>query len=299
MKPHHLLLTTTLLLVPLWNASSQLIQLDFNDEWGEQSLENHGTLDLEFTFGGVGSGAQTPEFSTNIPPVNAGGWSSYQNLTDPTGANPHRQFIRARDDALEGLDNLVSVTLTGWFYFELEGTRPYYLLTRTAVVDDTNTGFLLYRSGSNERLVFQVGSMSGGLTFVGATPAEQWVFFAIVLDASKTEDNLQLYIGDGENLTLFDNRSLDLPEGHIGANEADLIFGNRQDLIQAWSGHLDNMRIYGSTLDSSGAITDTAMLHGIMTFDDAALIPEVSSISLIGFALMALLLRRPSRGLSQ
>lgn len=268
-----------------------LVELDFNNSDGDASLENRGSKSLTFEFSGVGAGSEKPSYSSTIPSVNAGGNSAFFNRVDPSGGNPSRQYING--GSVPELDNLVSLTLTGWLYYQpYESPAPGYIFNRRENSDDA-FGFFLYRNASG-KFVFRAGD-GGVAEFSAETPSEEWVFFAVTLDASSSTDNLKLYIGDGETLSLVHTRSYTLASGNIGSSTAQLWIGNDARRERAFSGYLDNLRIYGSTTDASGAIGNLSQLESIMTFNDASAIPEPATVSLLSTALLVFLRLRFQR----
>jgi hypothetical protein len=145
---------------------------------------------------------------------------------------------------------LLSLTLQGWFRAEGAGITD---LARLITKQAGNTGFLLLGTGGNLDLeINNVGTTSTGARYADAG---EWVFFAVTYDGTATSGNVRFYRGSRNNIViLLETRTLN--QGRALANSESITVGNSNGTFtRPFDGWLDNVRVFGSKLNSSGALT--------------------------------------------
>ncbi len=84
----------------------------------------------------------------------------------------------------------------------------------------------------------------------------EWVFFAVTYDGSLTENNVKFYAGTaGQAVELV--QTAGIAEGP--AEFADLYAGNIQGGNRPFAGWLDNLRLWGDSQGSGGAISEAEL----------------------------------------
>jgi hypothetical protein len=151
---------------------------------------------------------------------------------------------------VDAADDLLSLTLQGWFRAEGAGITD---LARLITKQAGNTGFLLLGTGGNLDLeINNVGTTSTGARYADAG---EWVFFAVTYDGTATSGNVRFYRGSRNNIViLLETRTLN--QGRALANSESITVGNSNGTFtRPFDGWLDNVRVFGSKLNSSGALT--------------------------------------------
>jgi hypothetical protein len=246
-----------------------LFQMDFNDADGNQSLTDRGTTGVTGAFNGTGT------YSTDVASVNGGGYSASFSGTNVDNAN---------FGDINALDGLSAFTMTAWVKSSTANSGGPSGGARIVSKRNASTGFeLYYHDSAPEGLEFVAnGSVTnGGGSFAG----QQWTWVAVTYDS--VAETATFYTGDGA--TLSAGHSVAFAKGAIAATTGDLLIGNYNTGTRPYSGLIDNVRIYDS-------VEDAASLTSIMTFDDAAAIPEPSSAALLlGLCGLTLTLQRRRR----
>lgn len=114
---------------------------------------------------------------------------------------------------------------------------------------NNKAGFYLLVSGgkAGARVLAQVND--GGASTTSAIPLGEWVFVAVTYDGTLSENNMKIYTtADASSLTLMGTYSM-----NAGAVlESKLAVKIGLSLV----GLFDNIRLYGSQTDSSGALAE-------------------------------------------
>ncbi|MES2310529.1 MAG: LamG-like jellyroll fold domain-containing protein [Verrucomicrobiota bacterium] len=204
---------------------------------------------------------------------------------------------------VNAVDGLVSFTLQGWY-----NTASFSSIGSNAKLFDKNTGgssgFSLRTSSSNT-LALQVNgtSVASGASSSYALQNE-WVFFAVTYDGtagSLASNNVHFYVGT-TSATASEVSAATLTTGISLANANSLILGNNSAAtgnvnIRPFDGYLDDMRIFGSTTNSTGSL-NLAQLESFRSLDILSPIPEPSTYFLLAIGGIGLTLflrtRRPS-----
>ncbi|EIP97842.1 PEP-CTERM putative exosortase interaction domain-containing protein [Opitutaceae bacterium TAV1] len=168
-----------------------------------------------------------------------------------------------------GAVTLQSFTVQGWYYGNSQPTGAARLLEFSGLqVMFSNNGLTMAFNGNT--LTVQAGD---GYDY---RPTENWVFFAISVDASVSTNNVKFYAG-----TVADEvapvATFSLTPAQIGTISSETLrIGNTSALDRPFDGLIDNMRIWNTALDE-------ATLRSVRTADlSFSTIPEPSSIGLFG-----------------
>jgi hypothetical protein len=94
---------------------------------------------------------------------------------------------------------------------------------------------------------------------------DAWTFFAVTYDGTVAADNVKFYVGDiisSMTLTLSSTQSISADA--VVNNAASRLYINRND--RSLHEYLDNMRVYGSKSDNSGALSEN-LLQDLLRWD--------------------------------
>ena len=226
-----------------------VFQMDFNDVAGNQSLVDRGTTGTTGSFGGGST------YSTDVAPVNTGGYSG--SFDGASGA--------ANFGDIDALDELSAFTMTAWVKSSTANSGGPSNSARIVSKRNASTGFELYYHDSDNELEFVAnGSVAnGGGSFAG----QQWTWIAVTYDGSTAT----FYTGDGTTLSAGDSAAL--AKGAFAATTGELLIGNYNTGTRTYSGLIDNVRIYKT-------VQDTASLQAIMQYNDAANAPQGPTVTL-------------------
>ncbi len=196
--------------------------------------------------------------------------------------------------------NLTSITLTGWFKTSVNpGTTRLF---DSIANDGANTGGInITLTGNTIGFSLSSGGSPGTITFptAGYTTSNAWTFFAVTYDASLSTNNVNFYTGTTANsVTLIGTLTL---AGNIlvAPNTAAATIGNRSpDLARHLNATVDDYRLFGSALDSTGALS-LSDLEGIRVSDTLNAVPEPSTYGVFVVALLGVAIAvRRRRGLA-
>jgi hypothetical protein len=253
------------------------------------NLENTGTLGGEGSFihpreethgyvwqnrpsFGVGLGGHP---NTGLDNTQVGGMGDYGQPAGETDAVREGGFFFPGT----GLRGLHSVTIAGWYKTE-EGT-PW--ASEAFMVGWPRGLDYRHQSGATAtRLRLNVPHTVAGVVvdrdqFSGPTPTGQtpwqqvtskWVFHAATFDG--TTGTMSFYYGyEDSDGVRHDVTRTDMGEGPMRNLTFHVAFGNSFFGIRPFKGHLDNIRIFGSATDGSGAL-NRGQLEAIWEADLAA-----------------------------
>jgi len=162
------------------------------------------------------------------------------------------------------LDELRSFTICGWL-------QPYEpLQLRARIVDGSNYGVWAQNAVAAKDLHLQVNT--SGIETAGDTfrDVSNWVFFAVVFDGTAAGDNMFIYRGTTRTAVQVVNQNA-RPETQVWQSDAPWLVGNDASGGFPFKGLLDNLRLYGSKTDGSGALS-AAEIEAIRVADGA--VPE-------------------------
>src|SRR6185295_18805700 len=84
-----------------------------------------------------------------------------------------------------------------------------------------------------------------------------WIFFTVTYDGTAAANNVRFYKGTRTNIVaLLETRTLN--QGRVLGNTQSITIGNANSdgsLMRPFDGWLDDMRVFGDKLNSSGALT--------------------------------------------
>lgn len=250
------------LLLALWtsiipDACGQIFSWDFNEGSGNAS-ENHGsagpaTLSLRnpegmpdsfFTADGGGASGQPGDRAFDLSSATGMG------ANDPTYQGP-AGIVPPSEPGLTALSGLTSFTITGWF-------KPASQLAGAARIVVTSL-FNLQTGGTN-RILLSLDDGSGKPVHLSSgenySYVDSWMFFAVTYDGSNVGDNVHFYIGIPSSGRLEPAGSGRIDSGPLGSVVGGLVVGNNSIKgIRPFQGLIDDLSIYGSPTDSSGALS--------------------------------------------
>jgi hypothetical protein len=243
------------------------------------------------------------------------GTSAYSNNVATRDSSPtgYGSLTATQSDAISGLQSL---TYSMWFKMPagapigVNSASPAVRQTSVRVFDSlggpvggaggfsliagSGTGSADFRLETVRSATRTFGAVNSATSF-GAT--DEWVFMAVTYDSTlaDTSSNVKFYIGSetspvtavattGTTLSFVDGEpvTVDSVPAFLGN------YGNDNSFNRAFIGLMDNVRIYGSTSDGSGAL-GLADLEALRVGD----VPEPTA--LLPLALTGLLLRRGRR----
>lgn len=277
---------------------------DFNSSDG-YTLVSSGTAEMNldmYTWTDRTQGAAA--FSNRLGGVGPSGAPgdrtlNLSNATQMGGSNSYGGgAVGGSLDTISGLDGAKSLTIAGWFNATQSPitTNAHLINTAAGSAAAGYTGFRLDGraggaleltiAGENGRVAFTSDSSYGA---VGS-----WIFFAVTFDNIGPGDSVvNFYIGgvDGEvalasstltgNVGDFKAGTRPLTIGNVAVNDGS--FGTNRP----FQGYMDNIGLWSSTEDSSGALT----IQQLENLRQQQVIPEpsVAACLLGAFALLACL----------
>jgi len=155
------------------------------------------------------------------------------------------------------LGAMTSFTVTGWFKAasQLDGAARIVEYS-----DPTVAGFMIFANGPG-MLTLSVNQQQAGIprqsaNILGEGGDGQWMFFAVTYDGSKTNANAIFYGGTTTSEPQIITTQ-DLNVGPIAklSRHGWLTIGNNNDGIRPFHGMLDDIAIYASASDGSGALS--------------------------------------------
>jgi len=162
----------------------------------------------------------------------------------------------------DALDEFQSFTLMGWYNVQqpvaFSGAPRIMANSNTSVGAAGGAGFSLRSNGGDFTLEVDGANVLSSTTApsgVAFDVANTWVFIAVTYDGTQTANNVMFYGGDTDTpvTATFSTRTLN--QGTVDAETGPLIIGNRAALNRPLDAFFDNIRIFGSKTDASGALT--------------------------------------------
>lgn len=296
---------TTVFLLGLASATAQIVNYGFDDPTytfptatqpgsGSVSTGSDTTaVGFQNAFAGFPRGdGQTNGFSGSSTFFVQNGVSggsadySFRPDTDTMGGSSTpgaAQSMARTTAAVSSLNSLQSFTISGWL--QTAGTTQLGNFARVLDNYDGSNGFRLRNNNTNGvlELTVQTSSFSSNAVY---TATESWFFFAVTYDA--ITDAAAFYIGDTATaVSLVNSGSIVLAGSDTGVNTDNLAIGNTAGGGRPFDGFLDNIAVYGSTTDGTGALS-LSELEAVR----AAAVPEPTSAALMLGAISLLALRR-------
>ncbi len=250
--------------------AAPILQMDFNDAAGNQSLENRGTWNVTGTFGGNAA------YTTDAAPPNTGGFAC--SFDGSTGG--------AQFGDLNGLDGKNTATMTAWVNLDSSPSDTRRIVSNQDNTDSSREGIeLAITSGNNLQVIRGLnGGNDDQVTSTASISQDTWTFVAAVFSNGKDVD---FYTSTtAGSVGTADSDSMTATNA-IQASTEDFYIGRRPDSDErVFPGLIDNVRIYDTALTQ-------AELNTISSFNDP--IPEPASGLLLLLGLTALLPRRGRR----
>ncbi len=237
------------------------------------------------------SNAQTNLYTASGTGVTglAGDYAFNSNATGMgyAGSGGYLSVSNISAGAINGLD---SFTLTGWF--NTESSTEINNSARLFDFTSGNNGFLLDASAAGTLSLNVDGTSVGASSSFSAT--NSWVFFAATYDGTSSTNNVNFYEGTlTSKPTLVGTASASTGAMAIAPTGAFQIGGNSGD-VRSFQGDLDDMGVYGSGNNSSGALTLGAV---DALYAQEVPEPNIMASFLLGGILLLLLLGRKQRGI--
>ncbi len=245
------------------------------------SLTNTGTA------GGSATRTTIPAWSTNIW-INGGSNSLDFGVNSST--SNYVDFANTT-----GLKNLKSFTITGWLNAKsaatIGGGNRILNFNGYGTYDNHGVDLAMHQDGSiglgiNDwnHIGNGVSSTSGKITVDPNSSFNNWVFFAVTYSMTSSSGQVKFYFGtNSSNATLDAVYTLTGAQA-VGANVSPtLTIGQLAPAVRAAGGNatsqmfrglIDNIAIYGSTVDGSGALSQSE----IVLIQDAAPITGVAGL---------------------
>lgn len=241
--------------VLLFATPAPILEFLINENTGT-TVANTGTA------GGTASRPSTnPLFSSNVP-VNGGDHS----LDYGTVVNPNYYVEMGTPAALK---NLKSFTITGWINCKslTVGAGGNRILTFLAPAGGQGIDLALQSDGSLGLGVNQwndqggVRSNGGKITVDGSASYNNWRFFAASYNSLASSNQVSFFFGsngvvaDWDCVRTYARGSVGSSPGYslaLGNMNGDNRYSGSDQMVR---GHLDQIRLYGSTTDGSGALT--------------------------------------------
>ncbi len=279
------LLTAALILAGtpgLVRAQTPIVQFNFN-ETGTSAADS-GSDATAATLNSAGTATDLHSASgTGVS--NTAGDEAFDGTSASTMGNSASGGQALLTAAVPALESLESFTLTGWF--KTDGSEVIGSGARLFSQPGTGAGFSL--NGDNAtagKLDLTVNGTVIASTAASYTTAGQWTFFAVTYNGTATSSNVKFYIGNSaSSVTLASTVSLN--KGTEVSPNAALSIGQTAAGAASFDGLLDDMAVYGSSTDASGALT-LSQLDTIRLADLSA-VPEPSDLALVACGAVALL----------
>jgi hypothetical protein len=241
---------------------------------------------VELLFGGAGgSTANTGTSSISHPSATVtDGWPKRHISTPLETPGRSMDFGKKPGDhavdlqgPLESLKGLVSFTIAGWLNVRSDKESPEGNRVLSWLASDSGVE-LVYRGdgglqlGINEGAVNSAARSAGGHfpvldeKVVDATD-RNWHFFAVTYDSSLPAGQVKFYFGSvGKEATL--GNALDYPRGTAGTKAPPVLSVGHVPPAQraaapdaTFRGLMDEVRIFGSTVDGTGALTPSDVVR--------------------------------------
>ena len=151
------------------------------------------------------------------------------------------------------LAGLKSFTVTGWF--RTKGDNDIENKARLCEATTGNEGIMLYAGTDPGTLVLQVNRSTASSPSGAYAGHDTWIFFAVSFDGTSDSGNAAFYIGSPKDPVT----SLSVATMKSGAVEpcpSPMFLGNSGGFERTFRGLLDDVRLFGSQENASGALTE-------------------------------------------
>ena len=190
--------------------------------------------------------------------------AAFDNTASAIMGVPGPGGVAVSEGAPRALDNLASFTITGWFRTPKDG-----IFSNGARLFDTfgSGGTNVTVMAGNPAGTLNLGVNGASVTTTGGYGAQGvWVFFAVTYDSSKSVDNVTFYVGNGTDpVTVV---GADTLTKQPAASFYTLCIGNRFTRDRPFKGMMDDLKIFGTSTDTSGALS-LAQIQSVYEADKA------------------------------
>jgi hypothetical protein len=239
------------------DATRPIVELRFNEGTGRVTANTGGTARAHPTAALTG---QQLAWTTNTPPVGRPGALDFD-------VQPADRAVEFTGDILPALRGLQSFTLSGWVNCRSAqvGSGGNRIVT---AINHGGDGFDLVMT-SDGRLQLGVNqwpdgsparSSAGQIPAHPDAPAANWRFFAVTYDATRLPATVKFCFGTPDRDASLDT-TVAYDRGHVGDDPGPLAVGhfNRRTrpghTDRMFRGLIDEIRVHGSRLDATGALT--------------------------------------------
>jgi hypothetical protein len=162
------------------------------------------------------------------------------------------------------MDDMVSFTIMGWFKGEVGNGSGARLLARANLgnPDPNSNSFQLFadRNVTGELSLIVNGNESTAIAEPLYTNApNEWTFFAVTYDGTSSFNNIEWYKGDddgtGDVVSATGFQSLNAGTSTEGRHNTIHIGNSGENGPWPWRGLLDELRVFVSKTDNSGALS--------------------------------------------
>ena len=237
------------------SPSSPLFCWKFN-EGGGDTVANRGSAgDASLNLAGSG-GDKINGFTIDAKGVSGKPGDYAFNLTSATGMGAARPDstgpVGVVGNAVsfhKALSRLSSFTITGWI-------KPDVSLAAAAAIVSSTPITLM--AGGEDRLTLKVNGVTASAQ---SNPlyndVGSWIFFAVSYDGTREADNVIYYVGNRADDSLTIAGISTLAVGKLNPFKGKFMIGNntvKMACDRPFKGLMDNIAIYGSKNDASGAL---------------------------------------------
>lgn len=239
------------------DPSRPMVELRCNEGRGDSTANTGASARAHPTLALVD---QPPAWTTNTPP---GGGPAALDF----GGTPANRAVELAGDPPAAFRHLKSFTLSGWINCRgaQVGSGGNRIVT---AINQGGDGFDLVMTGDG-RLQLGVNQWPDGSPARSSArqipahpeaPADNWRFFAVTYDATRSPAEVKFYFGAPERPAAWDV-TVAYDRGPVGEDIGPLAAGHFNRLTRPeatdrmFRGMLDEIRIHGSALDAGGALT--------------------------------------------
>ncbi len=236
----------------------------------------------------------------HIPNNGVAGFGDTSFLLDATGMGRNSQGGDAFAQNVSAISGLTSFTLQGWFKTR-SSQEAFGNQARLYQIDSMVLGAPLNSTSTMRLDVVDAGgtgaSAAASDAVFGATAT--WMFFAATFDGtSATGNNLNYYVGTtGSAVTSAGSSRVGAegtPFGPTLSGSGFLVMGDNGAVgTVPMAGFFDDMRVFGSTSDSTGVLSQPQL--EVIRSGDIVGVPEPGTLALTALAGLTVILRRRGR----
>lgn len=167
-------------------------------------------------------------------------------------------------ESAKGLNDLVSLTICGWFRAAQPLENGAALVSRMGV---NKNGFALTSAyGSKSDLALTINDQQVR-TYGQVVPVrDEWQFVAVTYDSAAASGHARFYLG-GRDEAVRLVHTADMPASAAKGNNKPLVIGNTEDRRFCFDGLLDQIRVFGSRDPNKTAALNLEQLESIRTGD--------------------------------